>query len=138
MAKKSADQTGANFTSGSILAWDGEVYDVGGWHDNVTNNSRLTVPSGVNYVEVSASVRYLNNTPDTWMSLTLLKNGSATFDGACQQGFEIGGAGASISIHSGVISVVAGDYFEVSMQVETDTSVDIAAARSNFSIRAVG
>jgi hypothetical protein len=35
------------------IGWDVEAYDVGGWHDAVTNIDRLTVPSGVSLVEVA-------------------------------------------------------------------------------------
>ena len=42
---KSADQTISN-SSNTILTWDQESFDVGGFHDNVTNNSRITIPSG--------------------------------------------------------------------------------------------
>jgi len=50
--KKASDQTPANYSSGSVVAWDSEIEDVGGWHDNVTNNSRLTVPSGLGITRV--------------------------------------------------------------------------------------
>ena len=40
-----ADQTIATATE-TALPFAGETYDVGGMHDNSTNNSRLTVPSG--------------------------------------------------------------------------------------------
>ncbi|MGZ8337918.1 MAG: hypothetical protein ACXWU1_14775, partial [Allosphingosinicella sp.] len=47
MVRKAADQTAANYSAGGFVAWDQEVYDDGGWHNNAVNNSRLTVPSGV-------------------------------------------------------------------------------------------
>src|SRR5689334_4471173 len=30
--KKSADQTGVNFTTAAPLVWDTEIVDLGGWH----------------------------------------------------------------------------------------------------------
>ena len=41
------------------------------------------------------------------------------------------------SFSSGPIPVVAGDYFEISLQVLGDTSIDILSARSNFWIKVV-
>lgn len=40
----SKDTTGAGTVD--IIDWDAEIEDNGGFHDNSTNNTRLTVPSG--------------------------------------------------------------------------------------------
>jgi hypothetical protein len=144
MVKKSADQTGANYSlaaGGGNIAFDAEAYDVGGWHDNVTNNTRLTVPSGVNYVVIAASVTMSNVVAGQWIGLFLLKNGSASgaFDGATAFITSNDSAtGPSVSFASGAIPVTAGDYFECFLMLESDTSIDITAARCMFSIRAVG
>jgi hypothetical protein len=42
---RTGNQTIANSTS-TAVAWNAEVYDNGAMHDNATNNSRITVPSG--------------------------------------------------------------------------------------------
>lgn len=141
MVKKSANQTGADYSGGVNIAFDAEAYDVGGWHDNVTNNTRLTVPSGVNYVICAASVSMANVGTNVTIFLLLMKNGSATaiFDGAVgQQSFTGVTTDPTISFSSGAIPVSAGDYFEVFLLTAGDTSIDITAARCMFSIRAVG
>lgn len=135
MVKKAADQSAANYTASSLIAFDSEVYDVGNWHDNVTNNSRLTVPSGVTVVQVGAVVRIDLTTADTWKNIELLKNGTVVFDGYIAQKVEVGAADLAISFCSGPIVVVAGDYFEVNLQEESDTSITITASRTNFWIR---
>jgi hypothetical protein len=43
---KAASTTGLNASAGHTIVWDAEVNDTGGWHDNVTNNTRLNVPAG--------------------------------------------------------------------------------------------
>jgi len=43
--KQSVDQTISN-TTFTALPWNQEEFDTDGFHDNVTNNSRLTVPTG--------------------------------------------------------------------------------------------
>lgn len=44
-ARKSATQT---LTSGTLtsIAWDVEDFDIGGLHDNASNNNRITIPTG--------------------------------------------------------------------------------------------
>lgn len=45
---KSADQSISNSTS-TIITWDQEDYDTDGMHDNVTNNTRITIKSAGKY-----------------------------------------------------------------------------------------
>jgi hypothetical protein len=138
MVKKAADQTGADYTgTGQFVAWDSEVYDDNSWHDNVTNNTRLTVPSGVSRVRVGGAVRVANGTAGVQIQLTIQKNASANFDGNMGMTATTFGATSLMSIASGPISVSAGDYFELLLAYSTtDTSIDITAARSNFWIEA--
>ncbi len=139
MVKKSVDQTGADFTAATAIAWDSEVYDVSAWHDNAVNNTRLTVPSGVTYVVVSCNMTFANVAANQWMQLAIRKNGSSTFDGAAaQHTYNDASTVPKLSVTTGPIAVVATDYFEAVLDVESDTSIDITAARSNFSIYAVG
>jgi hypothetical protein len=42
---KSANQSLSNATL-TAITFDGEKFDTDGFHDNVTNNSRMTIPSG--------------------------------------------------------------------------------------------
>jgi hypothetical protein len=42
---KSADQSIANATT-TVITWDSESYDTNSFHDNATNNSRITIPAG--------------------------------------------------------------------------------------------
>lgn len=136
MVKKAADQTGANYTVATSVAWDSEVYDDNGWHDNATNNSRLTVPAGVTRVRVGASVRMANVAAGSLTTLTLTKNGSSSFDGAISLEQNADSTAPRLAISSGPISATATDYFEVQLTVGTDTSIDVPAARSNFWIEA--
>lgn len=47
----------------TAIAWDSETRDDGGWHDNATNNSRLTVPTGKGgrWYLICACLRYASN-----------------------------------------------------------------------------
>jgi hypothetical protein len=54
----SAAQSLANNTEVTIN-FDTETFDVGGYHSNVTNNSRLTVPAGkAGYYQINASINF--------------------------------------------------------------------------------
>lgn len=60
----------------TVLAWDVEAFDSNGFHDNVTNNSRLTVPAGLGgtYL-VTGQVSFAANATGDRM-LTINKNGA--------------------------------------------------------------
>jgi len=61
----------------TALAFDTETYDVGGCHDTVTNNSRLTVPTGGDGLYlVVCQIEYANNATGIRMA-RIRKNGSA-------------------------------------------------------------
>jgi len=141
MVRKASDQNGANYSAGPAIAWDQEAYDVGGWHDNAVNNSRLTVPAGLNITRVvtSFTVRINNYTPAANLLIaTVSKNGSLDFEGVTASApFPSGSdTSARLGATSGPIACTAGDYFELTMSCQ-DTSIDVIALRSNFSIYAV-
>jgi hypothetical protein len=134
MVKKAADQTAADYTTAANIAWDSEVYDTDGIHDNASNNSRLTVPAGVSYVKVGGTVATGSVVLGSEFNMLLLKNGSSSFDGSVRQVFE--GPTTTLSpggsFASGAIPVSPGDYFEINFQVIGDSSITITASRSNF------
>lgn len=133
---KAADQTAADYTSLTPVAFDSEVFDVGGWHDNVTNNTRLTVPSGVSYIELSGGVMTDLGIADTVRSIFVLKNGGA---GIRPIQFQEGGATTWVgSFSSGPIAVTAGDYFELNFLVESDTSQTVVKDYTFFAVVALG
>lgn len=132
MVKKSADQTAADYSASPAIAWDAEIFDTDSIHDNSTNNSRLTVPSGVTYVRCGAHVRLANVAASADIALVLSKNGSSIFNGACSQQHEYSGSTPRISFTSGPIPVAGGDYFESLLGISGDASIDITASISNF------
>lgn len=101
----------------TVMQFDAESYDyTTAMHENVTNNSRFTVPSGVSRVKFSAGIF------STEINLLeMLKNG-ATFRGGCRSETETAGNDGT-SANSAVLAVTAGDYFEARGTVETTTFV---------------
>lgn len=143
MVKKSADLTG-DFTTGAgvIIAWDSEIYDDAGWHDNVTNNTRLTVPSGVDRVRYNLNVAMGATLADNAAAaLTVLRNGLSTYDGMAWQTavhlLEQASTAVRFSLASGPVPVVAGDYFEARLTVLGDASITIESTRTTFAIESV-
>lgn len=137
LVRKAADQTAANYTAITAVTWDQESYDTDTIHDNVTNNTRLTVPSGATYVRVSAAIVLANFSVDAFFGLSIRKNGSATYDGRPTQYTEVGTAAMGATLSSPVLAVTPGDYFEVFLIVETDTSIDVSSTASWFAMEVV-
>jgi hypothetical protein len=96
--------------AGSTVAWDTEIYDTDGYHSNVTNNSRLTVPVAGIYA-VSWGMRQSGATTNF---ITLYKNVESD---PTLQDYTVN----ATSITSGYIPVScsANDYFTLSVAAGT-------------------
>ena len=136
LVKLSANQTIAN-NSNVVLSWGGESFDTDGYHDNSTNNSRLTVPSGVSKVIISGQARWDSNTSGT-REILVQKNGSTAYDG---RPFQHLGAQTHFTMQSFVSPVLAvspGDYFEMVAWQDSGSSRSIESNVATwFSIQAV-
>jgi hypothetical protein len=124
-----------------VLGWDtdfgtvaSDAYDL---HNTVTNNSRLTIPASwpSACVRLSAQVRLLNITADQWVQLSMKMNGVGAFVAVAT--FETGSTTPAYQLFSPEIYCSAGDYFELSIQVESDTTVDIDSTGSWFRIEVI-
>lgn len=128
LAHKASTQTGANYSSGVVVTWDSETsgFDTDNYHDNSTNPSRITISANGKYVfkfglEISAV------SASDFVRALLIKNGSvAAFVGS---GRDIREVSAVVAVYlngvSAEIDCVATDYFEVWLDTEADTSVDV-------------
>lgn len=113
--------TNQSITSGGglqTITWDQETADVGGWHDNVTNNSRLTVPSGVTRVRITVGVSFASASAQVVLQ-TLLKNGVAVTSGSFLKDEDPGTAICQLTGMSAILAVTSGDYFECQVSVNT-------------------
>ena len=125
-----------NLTSGVavVLTFTNEGWDTNSFHDNSTNTSRMTIPSGYGgkyLVQIVASV-----TTGTDTSIRLLKNGAnissrGLNSSQLQQHVNTGGNTLQHSA-SFVIDVSAGDYLEAALvanaasKVVTDASFSVS------------
>ncbi len=71
---KSADQTITNSTS-TIITWDNEDYDTDSMHDNITNNSRITIKTPGKY-SVMAQYEWTSNSSGKRI-IDIMKNNTA-------------------------------------------------------------
>jgi hypothetical protein len=137
--QSTATQSLVNNTLTAVI-WDSETHDIGGWHDNVTNNTRLTVPSGVNYVVVAAGIEFANNATGL-RACTMRKNGSGIAGmGASMINAQADGSNATrINVVSAPLAVTAGDYFELFAQQTSGGALNVTNGTTTwFAIRAVG
>lgn len=137
MVTMASDLTGQNLTSVTAVSWDTEQYDVGGWWV-IGSPTIFTVPSGVTRVNISAALRLANITADMYVFIAIQKNSSSDYPGVALQATEVGTSPMNLGCASIGVPCVATDTFRLVVVVETDTSVDIIAARSFMSIQAVG
>jgi hypothetical protein len=140
MVTKTADQTAVNLTTATEITWNSEVYDSDNFHDNATNNTRLTVPAGVSRVRVGFNLALANHGAGGTLIARIAKSGAVDWDGmGGQTNADIISDLNNVSGMTGPVDVVEGDYFELRAQITsaTDTSVDIDASRSTFWIEVI-
>lgn len=127
----SAALTGVNASSGYQVPFDAETNDTDGIHDNVTNNTRLTVPSGWGLVRLSfstywtlvssgsicvARIRHMNSA-----GVEQSRRGLPCFSAPATSVNEFFAGGTSHPI-----VVTPGDYFEL-RAICSDTSITISS-----------
>lgn len=104
-------------TAATVVQWNNEVYDTDGYHDNSTNPSRLTVPSGTTgLVRIQANI--LVGTALSQMGLGIKKNGSLIYQHESTN--------ERLNVISPPITCAAGDYFEVEVYSNVATSVSVS------------
>ncbi len=107
----STSQTIANATS-TAISFDSEFFDTDSIHDVSTNNSRLTVPAGITKVNVRSYMYFDSNTTG-FREIGIFKNGATAGNYLVADRRSASNSGADLfSVETGIISVVAGDYFE--------------------------
>lgn len=131
---KTGNQSLAGSTNNILLSWDYEEYDTNTVHDNVTNNSRLTVPAGASYIKVKVSLQWQSGVTGNLRSLRFLKNGSAAFFGNIDLNRvdETGAHNSSIYAETAPISVSPGDYFEVEVDNTDSTALLLLAGNTTW------
>lgn len=115
--------------SATSLNWDGEAYDVGDLHDLVTNNDRITVPTG-------GDGAWLFGTVVDWFSnatghriVRLMKNGTAVSRSIVPA---VGDDFTTQVITFPLEVVVATDYYSIQVEQNSGSSVSVNLTYSAF------
>lgn len=118
----------------TAIPWDGEEYDTHGFHDNVTNNTRLTVPTGQAgiYLVTGAWVPDATIAAGTRALIRVFKNGVEVL------GSELEGGGVNASpVISGFVQLAVSDYVQLSYFL-SGAAKDLYAPSTRFAIQKVG
>jgi len=122
-----------------IVPWTTEAYDTDAIHDNVTNNTRLYVPSGWSWVRLHAQLNVNRGTSGSAVSVNIRKNSSGTgiahMAGGPFSSLPAEAAGAiSMNVSTPPLQVVGDvDYFDVRLG-SIDTTITLLANGSWFSM----
>lgn len=127
-----------------VVALNSEAYDTDTVHDNVTNNSRLTIPAGVTRIRLKASVHWQANA-SSYRTLKIRKGGAdgaidddqATFQPWCEMTANIGPNSWDQQCDSGVIRGVSGDYFEMVVAQNSGVALNLLANRCFFEMEII-
>ena len=114
-----------NGTTYYALVMNAENFDTDSFHDNSTNNTRITIPSGKGgkyQINVQAGIESGSSSPGSFRMFFRI-NGSGTFDSVSNSQINmsnnsngaVNNNGNKYSL-SGILNLTAGDYFETLFQ----------------------
>jgi len=133
---KSTTQAIANNTEVAVT-FDSEITDTDGYHDNVTNNTRLTIPAGLGgSYAVTGTIAYTGNATGV-RYVVIKKNGNIFYYTVLNNA----GTVECIFQATQVIPLAAGDYVEMFAIQVSGGSLDIKGAFTyftNFSCSLIG
>ena len=117
------------------MPWVEEDWDTHLFHDNSTNNTRLTVPTGLGgKYQVNAQHFFAGNASGTNRYARVIKNGSTSAPyPAYALHTTMGGASVYFNLTS-VLSLVAGDYLELQGLQDSGSSLDVANSGSSWMV----
>lgn len=132
MLTKSGVQTINNATD-TAVTFDGEVFDTDNYHNNVTNNSRLTAPS-TGYYLVGGTVVYGTLSDQKYFQVSIRKGGShANGDGKAF----IHQSSSSNAEHGipfmRLVQLNAGEYVELMIKHDQGSSINIVTSSNGTS-----
>jgi hypothetical protein len=134
---KTANQSINNLT-GTLISWDSELKDTNAFHDNSTNNTRITIPAGKGGLYlITGQVSYAANSTG-YRAGTIKKNGSDyyVFWNARATDGEW-----SVGSVSNIIELAATDYLEMNTYHNAGTAININGGNTygaNFGVQYLG
>jgi len=119
---RSSDQT-ITVGTGRNITWSAEDYDTSGFW-SVSNATRLTIPSDVNYCRITFGFRLNAVCTDIDINITKNAGGGA---GVPQGSFRIRHQVQSHVMETAVLAVTAGDYYEILLDNNSASSAVFSA-----------
>lgn len=117
---KTANQSTSNVTL-TTISWDSENFDTDGFHDNVTNNSRITIPSGKAGKYLFTSIINWNSNATGYREVRFTKNGTAQ-SYANIAATPTGEAGTVITQ---ILNLAVADYVEIKAEQSSGGALDV-------------
>ena len=108
----------------TAVAWDAEIRDTDSIHDNSTNNTRLTVPTGFSRVRLIGQAHFASGSGDR--GIWIQKNGASFAGGP----LTLIAASAGSHVQNAVstfLEVSASDYFEMLVYQTSGANLDLSA-----------
>lgn len=133
---RSSDLTAQDFTTATAIPFNNLSVSNdptgNGFHNNVTNPSRITLPTGYTWstMRLTAQVRLVNMTVGDWAEIKI-GGGFVPFGRAIAYSPT---TSLTLQVSSIITSAGDADYFELFAQVGSDTSVDIKAWETWFQL----
>lgn len=93
--------------------WYRRYRDTHGFHENVTNPDRFTIPDGVDKVEFLISWAFASGLFNERVETRIVKNGLTAFPGEQLHTTIAGGQSGAYMFRSGPIDCTSGDYFQI-------------------------
>jgi hypothetical protein len=122
---KGNTQSIPNSTDTAITLGNADVYDTDAYHDTTTNNSRITIPTGLGgYYLFTGSITWANQNANS-RTILLYKNGTR-YDGVFGYTYPGGGSTGYLNlIFSVVVYTVAGDYWQMMGNQASGGNLDV-------------
>jgi hypothetical protein len=120
------------------IPWDSEAFDTNGFHDNVTNNARLTVPSGQGgYYTVYFAMQWASSSTVARRIVAIYKNGNAS-TGTFINNFETSSINFPSCAMSFTINLAAADWLEIDAYQGTASALDFRSSNAIFGMEKIG
>lgn len=127
----SLSTTNSTWTS---VGWDTESWDTDGYHDNVTNNNRLTIPVGFGgKFLVIAGYNFTNTSTTGIRAAQVEKNTTVANTNVIAQGFFLPAGGiTNMSSFSRIVSLADGDWINVNVFQNSGGALNFNSEGASF------
>jgi hypothetical protein len=129
--RKTANQTISN-NSVTKITFDSENYDTNGFHDNSTNNTRITIPTGYGGKYMFTFIASWENNSTGWRSIIFYVNGSEA-----ENVSRLNNSGTIMVANASLcLNLNAGDYVEFAGYQNSGGTISINAGTASQNLAA--